>query len=154
MSGPGPVGGWDTGPQAARAHTDRPAPADETGKREPPKPVYGSVDEFVRGYLARVWRPRIDGHNRRWAADWWNYPEAVSRLTALWRAWEALRLDGATGASIWWRDHFDHHIPILTGRDGPFEGLTSEQVARSMPGQPLPCAPPPAGDFPDERDAS
>jgi hypothetical protein len=33
----------------------------------------------------------------RWAASWWEYPEALARIDALWRAWEHLRLDGATG---------------------------------------------------------
>ncbi|MGV0111135.1 DUF4913 domain-containing protein [Arthrobacter sp. CP30] len=32
---------------------------------------------------------------------------AVSRLNALWRAWETLRLDPGTGMSDWWRIHAD-----------------------------------------------
>lgn len=26
-------------------------------------------------------------------------------MEALWRAWEHLRLDGATGISVWFKDH-------------------------------------------------
>ena len=48
------------------------------------------------------------------------HPEAVSRLTAVWRAWEVCRLEPATGISDWYRDHLDHHLPILLGPRGPF----------------------------------
>jgi hypothetical protein len=50
--------------------------------------VFGSVDEFVREQLRVMYR-RVVGERspRRWASDWWNYPEAVSRLDALWRSW-------------------------------------------------------------------
>lgn len=34
-------------------------------------------------------------------------------MEALWRAWEHLRLDGATGISVWWKDHADHHMSVL-----------------------------------------
>jgi hypothetical protein len=69
--------------------------------------------------------PQNDGHYR-WAADWWNYPEALARLEAMWRAWEHLRLDGATGSSIWWIEHADHHKPILLNPEGPFNKSTDE----------------------------
>ncbi|WP_306914878.1 MULTISPECIES: DUF4913 domain-containing protein [unclassified Arthrobacter] len=45
--------------------------------------------------------------------DWYFHPEAVSRVEALWRAWEHLRLDGATGISVWFKDHADHHMSVL-----------------------------------------
>lgn len=117
-----------------------------------PQLVFGSVDEFVREYLRKVYRPRIDGRRRFWAADWWNYPEAVARLTALWRAWEHLRLDPGTGSSIWWRDHFDHHMAVLTGPEGPFSEIPHDQASKSTVGDYLPYTEPPAGDFPDERE--
>jgi hypothetical protein len=41
-------------------------------------------------------------------------------VEALWRAWEHLRLDGATGISVWWSDHADHHMNMLLNPDGPF----------------------------------
>ncbi|WP_221186477.1 DUF4913 domain-containing protein [Terracoccus luteus] len=40
----------------------------------------------------------------------------------MWRAWEALRLDPATGMSVWWRDHADHHMTVLFSPEGPFAG--------------------------------
>jgi hypothetical protein len=34
------------------------------------------------------------------ATDWWRYPEAVSRIEAMWRLWKHLRLDPATGMNV------------------------------------------------------
>lgn len=114
--------------------------------------VYGSVDEFVRENLRFVYRRRIDGRGqgRVWAAKWWEHDEAVIRLEALWRAWEHLRQDPGLGMSLWWRDHADHHMPILFSPDGPFARCTSE-LDQCKPGDPLPYLPPPAGMFPDVR---
>jgi hypothetical protein len=118
---------------------------------ESPRLFYGSVDEFVRERLIHMYKrkvgPQNDGHYR-WAADWWNYPEALARLEAMWRAWEHLRLDGATGSSIWWIEHADHHMPILLDPDGPFAKSTD----RNKHGDPLPYATPPEGLFPDVRE--
>ena len=38
----------------------------------------------------------------------------------MWRAWEAMRLESATGISDWYSAHLDYHLPILLGPDGPF----------------------------------
>ncbi|WP_370460793.1 DUF4913 domain-containing protein [Pseudarthrobacter sp. GA104] len=62
------------------------------------------------------------GGDVTWCPRWWNRPEAISRLEALWRAWEHLRLDGATGMTVWWRDHATHHMGILLRRR-PFQRL-------------------------------
>ena len=115
-----------------------------------PQLFYGSTDEFVRERLIHLYRRRVGGGNAtyRWAADWWNYPEAIARLEAMWRAWEHLRLDGATGSSRWWIEHADHHMPILMSTDGPFAKATDSNNA----GEPLPYTSPPEGLFPDMRE--
>lgn len=122
-------------------------PTDE--EAEDPQPYFGSADEFVREWLCHMYSREVSGRGsgRVWRDEWWKVPEAVSRLDALWRAWEHLRLDGATGMSVWWRDHADHHMAVLLDPEGPFRG--SETACRV--GSPLPCAPPPEGLFPDER---
>jgi hypothetical protein len=114
-----------------------------------PRLFYGSADEFVRERLIHMYTRRVGGGNAsfRWAADWWRYPEALSRIDALWRAWEHLRLDGATGISRWWSEHADHHMPILMSTDGPF----ARSEDSNKPGEPLPYSPPPDGLFPDMR---
>lgn len=101
--------------------SDMPGSEDLSESSEPDTLVFGSVDEFVREQLSVTYRRVVGPSNRtarRWAAQWWRYPEAIARLEALWRSWEHLRLDGATGSSTWWRDHLDHHMPILMSADG------------------------------------
>ena len=105
---------------------------------------FADVDAWVRGWLIPTWERRIDGQRAdgasgfRWSARWWDHPEAVFRLEALWRAWEALRLDAGTGMSVWLRDHADHHMPLLLSKYGPFR--RSEEAVPD--GDPLPYAPP------------
>lgn len=118
-----------------------------------PSLYYGSVDEFLREYLRSVYRRKIDGKSRVWAARWWEYDEAVIRLEALWRAWEFLRRDPATGMSVWWRDHADHHMGVLMDPQGPFaaaDALATENQCSK--GDPLPYEAPPEGLFPDVRE--
>ncbi|WP_250444590.1 DUF4913 domain-containing protein [Actinotalea sp. C106] len=119
----------------------------EEAAGEEPELYYGSVDEFVREYLRHVYKRRIDGRHRCWAGQWWRYDEAVIRLEALWRAWEHLRQDPATGMSIWFRDHADHHMPALMDPDGPFAGATDGEENTSKKGEPLPYVAPPEGLF-------
>jgi hypothetical protein len=115
-----------------------------------PTLFYGSADEFMREHLRHMYTRRVGPGNAsfRWAADWWTYPEALSRIDALWRAWEHLRQDGAVGISRWWIEHADHHMPILMSPDGPF----AKSEDSNKPGAPLPYSAPPEGLFPDMRE--
>ncbi len=124
---------------------DAPAPADAAAE---PTLFFGSVDEFVRERLRYTYSRRVgpQGPNR-WAAEWWRYPEAISRLDALWRSWEALRLEPTFGMSVWWRDHADHHMRMLMSPGGPF----ADSRDTNAQGEPLPYTAPPAGMFVDVR---
>lgn len=124
-------------------------PADASDDQpEPPALYYGSVDEFVRDFLVPVFSRQVgDRAARRWSAEWWRNAEAIVRLEALWRSWEHLRLDPATGMSVWLRDHADHHLGILWDPEGPF----SRSEDKTRPGDPLPYTAPPEGLFPDVR---
>jgi hypothetical protein len=95
-------------------------------KDEPPEPVYPNVEEWVTDFLApSIRRPR--NNSQCWCACWWAHAEALSRLEALWRAWEFLRLDGTTGMSVWWRDHADPHLGFLFDRDrSPFSNCRDD----------------------------
>jgi hypothetical protein len=119
---------------------------------EEPELYFGSVDEFVREYLRNVYKRPINGRSRVWAARWWEYDEAVIRLEALWRSWEFLRRDPATGMSVWWRDHADHHMPALFDPDGPFAGVPDADENLTSRGEPLPYVAPPPGLFLDVRE--
>jgi len=111
--------------------------------------AHGSVDEFLREYLRRMYARPVGPGNARycWAAQWWKHPEAAARLGALWRAWEHLRQDPTVGASVWWAQHADHHMTVLLSPDGPF-GRSKDS---NEPGEPLPYEEPSAGWFPDMR---
>lgn len=115
-----------------------------------PTLYFGSVDEFFRDYLRPNYRRRVDGSNTLWARDCWNYAEAVARLDALRRAWEHLRPDPATGMSVWFRDHAEHHMAVLLSPSGPFAGIGTgkNREHTNEKGQPLPYVKPPEGLFP------
>jgi len=121
-------------------------PSDET-----PQLVYGSTEEFVRKLLCTLYRREVtEGQARHWCPQWWRHGEATARLEALWRAWEHLRLDGATGMSVWWKDHADHHMEKLFAPDGTFKNCTVRGGHKAAL-QALPLTAPPGRMFPDVR---
>ena len=132
---------WDDEPPAGDT-----SPATDAAAE--PTLFFGSVDEFVRERLRYTYSRRVgpQGPNR-WAAEWWRYAEAISRLDALWRSWEALRLEPTFGMSVWWRDHADHHMRMLMSPEGPF----AESRDENKGGDPLPYTAPPQGMFVDVR---
>ncbi|RGE19091.1 DUF4913 domain-containing protein [Leucobacter sp. wl10] len=138
---------WDDEPTSQQQPAA--APGEETAAASAePQLFFGSVDEFVREKLRYVYVRRVGPSGpHRWAAEWWRSPEAISRLEALWRAWEALRLEPSFGMSVWWRDHADHHMAVLLSPDGPF----ADSRDRTEQGEPLPYSAPPAGMFVDTR---
>ncbi|WP_029212102.1 DUF4913 domain-containing protein [Arsenicicoccus bolidensis] len=117
-----------------------------------PRLYYGSVDEFVREFVCPTFRRNVGEEGRadyRWSARWWESAEAIIRLEAMWRAWEHLRLDPATGMSVWLRDHADHHLGVLMSPVGPW-ALSRDTAGAD---EPLPYEAPPACLFPDVRDS-
>ena len=83
------------------------------------EPVYALAEDWVTDYFLPMFRRSLGGEFR-WCAQWWLHGEAISRLTALWQAWEVYRLQPGTGISVWYRDHLDHQLPVLLGARGPF----------------------------------
>jgi hypothetical protein len=83
---------------------------------------YESVESVVTDHLAPMIRRRLTG-SVTWCASWWAHPEAVDRLTALWRAWEALHAAPGVGLSTWWLNHADPHLDrLMDAQCGPFAG--------------------------------
>ena len=118
----------------------------------PPQPVYGSVEGWVNSHFLPMFRRPLGGEYR-WCADWWRHAEAITRLTALWHAWEALRLQPGTGMATWLRDHLDHQLPVLLGRAGPFAMCSEDE--HIDPRQARVKQPPPGWwDPPDPHSAS
>ena len=117
------------------AHTD-------TGSAEPRTldPFFASIEAFMDQFLSVATEVRTGGPIA-WCPKWWAHPEAVLRLTALWRAWETLRLEPGPGMSTWWTLHFDPHMRLLTDAErGPFAHCTRGH-AEGKPG-PLPLEKP------------
>jgi hypothetical protein len=102
---------------------------------------YSSAEAWVTEYFAPMFARSLGGEHR-WCPRWWDHAEAISRLEALWRSWETLRLDPAIGMAVWFRDHLDHQLPILLGSRGPFAKCTAQ---RHDPPRPLPVETAPAG---------
>jgi hypothetical protein len=115
---------------------------------DPPRLYYLTLAEWVQEWLFPVYRRSVLGHDRVWCPQWWRHAEAVARLESLWRAWEHLRQDAATGLSVWFRDHADHHMTVLLDADGPFKGCDGRHSDRPL--EALPHDPPPEGMFEPE----
>jgi len=82
---------------------------------------FANVYVFVQDFLVKVQaRPVRDGLALHWCSQWWDHPEAVSRLEALWKAFEVLRRDPGTGAATWWRDYADPTMAALSDAAGTF----------------------------------
>lgn len=63
-----------------------------------PTLFFGSVDKFVREQLRYTYSRRVVPQDpSRWSTQWWKYPDAISRLDALWQSWGELRL----AADVW-----------------------------------------------------
>nr|WP_176705833.1 DUF4913 domain-containing protein [Arthrobacter sp.] len=122
-------------------------PAEANG--EEPRAVYETAEQFLLQFLLPLYIRIIDTRNGRWCRKWYLHAEAVSRVDALWRVWEHLRLDGKTGMSVWWKDHADHHMAVLLNQKGPFHLCSLEQ--HTTP-EPIPCDPAPPNWFPREGD--
>jgi hypothetical protein len=144
--------GYDDLDGPTDGHADRDVDEAQDGSQnedqdEGPTLVYSTVDQFVAHLLSGTWCRPVDGRHLTWCPSWWKHPEAVLRLTALWRSWEHLRLDPATGLSVWLRDHADHHMRVLMDPElGPFKGCHPER-GHGERLRPLPLVEPPEGLF-------
>jgi hypothetical protein len=120
---------------------------DDAADDEEPAPAlfYATLEDFVREQLAPMYRRALDSPSRTWCPQWWRHAEAISRLEALWRAWEHLRLDPATGMSVWFRDHADHHMAVLLDSEGPFKRCSAGKGHKPL--EELPLDPAPEGLF-------
>ncbi len=116
-----------------------------SGGDEPAALVYDSAEEFLHQHLLPLYNRPLDSRNGKWCAQWFLHAEAVSRVDALWRAWEHLRLDASTGLSVWWKDHADVHMAVLLSQKGPFYACSS---TRHNAPEPFPCEMAPEGWLP------
>ena len=81
-----------------------------------------ALDEWVSGVLIPTYVHDVNDR-RPWCSRWWEHPEAVAQLHALWLAWLELTdpdTGGHTGPSVWHRDHLDDVMARLRSPEGPF----------------------------------
>ncbi|MEO3750784.1 DUF4913 domain-containing protein [Streptomyces sp. B6B3] len=85
-----------------------------------------ALSAWVQHLLLPVYGKEIST-TRPWCDRWQEHPEAVSRLHALWLAWQQLTdaEAGLSGPSVWHRDHLDHALAQLRAPDGPFAACTT-----------------------------
>lgn len=84
-----------------------------------PENIYPDVVAFVVDYLGPLYaRDWAANREPRWCAAWCEHAEAVVRLTALWTAWEAARLEPG-GLLAWFRDA-DANMDRLGAATGTF----------------------------------
>ena len=122
---------------------------DELRVAQPPVLFYGDVEEFVRDRLVHVY-PRSPESGLVWCPQWYRHVEALMRLDSVWRAWEHLRHDPATGMSNWLLHHADPHMRVLMDPvAGPFAHCANGEHV-GLP--PLTHDAPPPGLFSDARD--
>ncbi len=102
-------------------------------------PHYPSLQAWVEAYFA-VMFARPVSPAVRWCASWWAHAEALSRLEALWRSWEAARLDPVRGMALWYRDVLDPQLGVLLATGGPFAQCTPDRHSpvRALPTEPAP----------------
>ncbi|GAA2267129.1 DUF4913 domain-containing protein [Kitasatospora cystarginea] len=64
---------------------------------------------------------------RPWCASWPEHDEALARIHHCWLAWQELTdsRSGATGPSVWQRDHLEPLLLKLRAPDGPFGACTT-----------------------------
>lgn len=115
---------------------------------EQPQLAYPNCAEFVEYFLLPSWRHTTSG--ARWCAYWWRHSEAISRLDALWRSFEAHRHGDPSGMAVWWRDFADPTMNSLTRDNGTFalcDAVTGEHDEAKI----WPVNTPPVGMFGNER---
>jgi Domain of unknown function (DUF4913) len=102
-------------------------------------PRYTHLESWVNEFFVLTFG-RAEGQVF-WCPRWWAHPEAVLRLDALWRTWEATALDPVHGLAEWIRDHLDPNLAVLLGPAGPFAAC---QGGRHVETAVLPVDPTPA----------
>lgn len=108
------------------------------------------LDAWVRYVLVPNYCNEITS-NAPWCARWWEHPQAIARLHALWTAWQELttpEAGGWTGPSVWHRDHLDPCMAALRSPSGPFAAcMTTESPQHHvLPVLPVdPVSAPPGG---------
>jgi hypothetical protein len=98
----------------------------ELSTSAPVTPAFSTLEDWVTGFFLPTF-PRQFGGELRWCTQWHDHPEALLRLEALWRSWEALRLDPTLGIATWLTNYADPQLAALLHRSGTFASCTPDR---------------------------
>lgn len=116
-----------------------------TDEATPERPfMYADAEEWLQGYALPRYLRKL-GSNRKWAPNWYDYPEAYSVITALWESWEQMRWDGPQQILVFYRDYFYTMMDRLTAMDGPFHAY--DKTTHTELPEPFPVWDAPPGYF-------
>lgn len=113
-------------------------PRESTAPMSGFRPRFPDLESWVHEFFVLTFGRHSE--NLRWCAQWWDHPEAVFRLDALWRTWEAASLDPVRGVADWIQNRLDPNLVELFSVDGPFALCADGQ---HVPTPVLPVSPPP-----------
>lgn len=95
-------------------------PATSPGAEEPTEQeLIDQFAEWVEAMVHDVESVPDDPNTRYWCPRWWDHPEAVARLRALYE--EYIRAAAENALSAWYIYHWDGHAKTLFAPTGPFE---------------------------------
>ena len=83
---------------------------------------YQNVHDWVEQWFAIHYARSVTGVG--WCARWFDHPEALLRLTALWRSWEHARRDDSKGIAVWLTSIADPLVRELFDPAGTFRYCT------------------------------
>ncbi|MBY5163293.1 DUF4913 domain-containing protein [Salsipaludibacter albus] len=116
--------------------------AGQTGGGQGEPLTFDSAGDFAEHWLLQHLERRATtgAGETAWCRTWWKHPEAVLRVEALWRSFEAARLDPFNGIATWIVTQLDPQITVLTSRRGPLGRCTTEACAgiSRLPTEPIP----------------
>lgn len=96
----------------------------EPEEETPPPLEFESVELFVEQWLVPLYRRAATQQGEttfRWCPRWWVHGEVHARLSAVWRAFEALRRGEGVENSLFWLVHLDPHMARILDPEGPFK---------------------------------
>lgn len=105
-----------------------------------PEPQFKSVVEFVDGFIRPMYATTLNDQDAvNWSKRWYTHPEAVARLSGLWRIYEIQRAkDKQHFLEEFLRIHADYHMRHLMADGSVFSRCSSSDV----PSIPLPVTSP------------
>lgn len=118
---------------------DRDAAPPASAEVRAEEPVFTAAVDWAHGFLLPTFIRPVGGQIR-WCDQWSEHPEAVLRVEAMWRAWEAMRLETGTGMSVYLLHHLDPGLAALTAPTGPFARCTPDRHVPPAQDPPVPAA--------------